>query len=99
MSVPGASLRGLQQSLITYAIRDGVAMRSAVDALLHSGFNVRKPVKPGTVWSDTLGIRVREGTDDEQTVITLVSQYAPSAEMRSRGDWVEAIEGYRDGNP
>ena len=37
MSVPGASLRDLQQSLITYAIKDGVAMRSAIDALRHSG--------------------------------------------------------------
>ena len=89
----------MQQSLITYAIRDGVAMQSAVDALLHSGFNFRKPVRPGALWSETLEVRVREGTDDERIVIDLVSRYAPSADMRSRGGVVEAIQGYRDGNP
>ena len=86
----------MRQSLITYNIKDGVAMQNAVGALLHSGFKFGRRQGPGAQWAETLVIRVREGTADEETVLDLMSRYAPGADLRSRGDFTEAIEGYRD---
>ena len=89
----------MRQSLIRYTIKDGVALQYAVGALLHSGFKFVRRQGPDALWAETLEIRVREGTADEEAVIDLISRYAPGADLRSRGDFTEAIEGYRDGHP